>query len=269
MTRFQQQSVRRVRLKRAALWAALICGLVFWVSFGLALHGGLSGPVVWAGAPLLRLSQSIGGGLYEFSAGFKSKQVLQAQNDLLAQQLAEANWKLLQAQALQQELSRLRNFAVAAESQVVLARVLSKPPRSPYDSLLVDVGSAQDVNLGDHALAGEAILLGEVVEVHSHTSLVRLFSTPGLEYNVAIGPDRIQAKAVGQGSGNFATLLPRGVHVAEGDAVIVPVLGDYIFATVAAVEGNDTDTFQKILFRNPVNMAELSAIHIVPAPATD
>jgi cell shape-determining protein MreC len=103
-----------------------------------------------------------------------------------------------------------------------------------------------------------------VTEVYQRSSIVTLFSSPGVLTSVVIGPSHIQATAEGKGGGNFEAVLPRGVAVQEGDAILMPGINPLLFGTILKILAAPSDSFQTILFKNPVNMFELYYLELVP-----
>src|SRR3989304_1524613 len=84
-----------------------------------------------------------------------------------------------------------------------------KPPKSLYDTLVVDAGSREGIQVGEKVLYGDNIMIGEIAEVFEKTSKVRLFSSSGEVIDVTIGKRAVPALAVGIGGGNFEIQIPR------------------------------------------------------------
>ncbi len=145
----------------------------------------------------------------------------------------------------------------------VVGRVLAKPNVTPYDTFIVDVGKSDGVEVNDRVIADNYFVIGEVSKVFTKTSIVTLFSAPGKKTNVIIGPTNILVIAEGLGGGNFRTKLPRGVDIKKGDNISLADIGTNTFGRVEKIVATPADQFQTILFKNPVNMAELRFLHIV------
>jgi rod shape-determining protein MreC len=191
-----------------------------------------------------------------------SKRGLTAENDRLKTELEEAKTNFLLVGILERENAELKRLLGREdEREGVLATVLVKPPKSPYDTLLLDVGALQGVALGD-AVMLHAVSLGEISEVFAHTSTARLFSSPDAKTPVTIGEDGIQAEALGKGGGNFEVRVPKEVDVHEGDPVYVPSISPSVFGVVESVTSEPTDAFQKVLFKTPINIATLRWVEI-------
>jgi cell shape-determining protein MreC len=91
---------------------------------------------------------------------------------LIAQE--EAQMLRRENEALKKELGRESGTTAG-----VLARVLTLPQRTLYDTIIIDAGSAEGVVSGAVAFAFDAIALGTITDVGEHRSTVQLFSAPG------------------------------------------------------------------------------------------
>lgn len=140
-------------------------------------------------------------------------------------------------------------------SSTIIAFILKKPPFTAYDSYIVDIGSNNGINVGNRVFSIGNVLLGEISEVNSDTSKVKLYSSFGEKFNVNIGKN-VQTTAIGKGGGTFEVILPRDTDIKEGDAVIAPDIHTSIFGIVQKVIIDPAKTFYTILFSQPVNIYE-------------
>ena len=142
----------------------------------------------------------------------------------------------------------------------ILSVILARPPRIPYDSLIIDVGQDHDVQVGDLVYGEMDYLIGHIDAVYSQSSEVKLFSAPGEKIDVLLGSSTIPVVAEGRGGGNFYIKVPKNIVVAEGDEVTVPSLASIVLGTAEKVESSDGDAFSYIYFKLPVS---LNALHYV------
>lgn len=193
---------------------------------------------------------------------FSSKSSIEAENVKLKNQLAQVQVAVDRDKLLVQENSDLKELLGRhSKSTSILVTVLAKPPRSLYDTLVVDVGSTDQVSIGDIVIALGQVPIGIVTTVNPHTSTVQLYSSAGQKIDVRIGKD-IQATAEAQGGGNFLIKLPKGTVVAEDDPISAPNIGAEIFGHVENIETSENDPFLYVRFSLPVNMSELHFLQI-------
>lgn len=99
------------------------------------------------------------------------------------------------------------------------AQILARPPQSPYDVLLINKGNKQGVAVGAPVWWPPGIFLGEVVEVRSDNSLVRLVSSQGTRH-VGRFDSRIVTETEGRGGGAMRATVPAGAEVATGTLAV-------------------------------------------------
>jgi cell shape-determining protein MreC len=196
---------------------------------------------------------------------FRSKKALINEKIVIEQKLFLAGNLLAINETLQKENDSLKDLLGRKEikNNTVLAAILVKPPLTPYDMLTVDVGSNQNIKVGDKVIANANIYIGEVSEVYVNSAKVILYSTPGRKLAVVLGNNSVTVEAVGIGGGNFNIYMPKEVEVKEGDVITVPSITANVFGIVEKVNFKETDSFQTVLFKSPVNISELSFVEII------
>jgi rod shape-determining protein MreC len=200
------------------------------------------------------------------SLGFnllKIKADLIRENQELKSNLADLRVRLLEKDLLLKENEELKNLLGRSdETDFLLSRILSKPPQSPYDSLIIDIGENKGLIKGQEVYASDFVLIGKIDEVYSNTSKVKLFSAPGEEHEVEIGEENIRTTAIGLGGGNFEIKLPRGVDVKVGDQISSPSLNINMLGIIETIETKPQNPFQKILFKNPFNFSQTKWVQV-------
>lgn len=139
----------------------------------------------------------------------------------------------------------------------ILAAVLQRPPFSPYDELIIDIGHDYNLSTSSMVYVSGGILIGRVVDVLNTTAKVKLFSSPNEKYEVLVGTSHTPATAIGRGGGQYETNVSRDTVVKEGDFVLNSALNDKPFGIVSAVLLDPTLPFETILFAPPVNIYQL------------
>lgn len=144
----------------------------------------------------------------------------------------------------------------------VIAYIIKKPPFTAYDSFILDIGTNSRVKKGDKVYVQGNFLIGEIAEVFSDTSRVKLFSSYGEKYDVLIGDKNIQATATGRGGGSFEVVIPRDLKVIEGDSVSIPNIMGSTFGIVGKVIADPARAFSTVLFSQPINIYEQKWVQI-------
>ncbi|MCE9644144.1 rod shape-determining protein MreC [Candidatus Parcubacteria bacterium] len=252
---------RRNRYVVLALLAALVLALVFGGSLILSVFSSSANALAFpltSAASVFREKVSFGASTF-----FSSKAALVSENTDLKSRLETMRAEMLDRDMLLLENRSLKEaLGRREEEETVLASVLSRPNRSPYDTLLIDVGTDRGLRAGDYALGLGSVVIGRVAAVYERSALVKLLSAPGEEQEVMIGSST-PGKAIGVGGGNFRVVLPKGSPVAIGDSIVFPAINSRIFGKVEEIATDDSDTFVRVFFQSPVNIFELRWIEIL------
>ena len=195
----------------------------------------------------------------------RSKSDLIKENYSLKKQIEKDKRDLLLTDILNSENEdfKLLLNRKSVNNRSVLATILVKPTLSPYDTLIIDIGLDQKISVGDKVVVDGNVFIGYISEVYSDSSKVILYSSPGEKVMVLIGESNIEKEAIGAGGGNFSVNIPREVEIKEGDTIVIPSISPNVFGVVERVEFKESDAFQKILFKNTVNINELKWVLVV------
>ena len=150
------------------------------------------------------------------------------------------------------------------DSNTVAVAVLTHPPQTPYDTIIIDAGSSESVTLGSEVSLPEGPLLGIVSEVFRNRAKVKLFSSPGEETNAILERDNMPVTLTGRGGGNFRLLLPRDVRVEKGDKILSTNIVPHLLAVVEEISVESTDSFKEVLARSPTNIFTLRFVFVAP-----
>lgn len=220
-------------------------------------------PLTSMAYPIWSIHRTVSSYLADSRIIFQSKKELAAENRALQRNAEFLTLRDVELELLKDENARLQELLNRRLSDTsVVGKVLVRPPVSPYDTFVIDVGSDTGIAKGDLVVA-EDVIIGSIVRVQGRTSLVQLFSAPGVTIMVSVGPENIPAEAIGKGLGNLSARLPRDLTVKEGDFVTIPSLGVRVFAVVQELRVSPTDPFQSLLFRVPINIFTLDFVEIV------
>ncbi|RJQ32320.1 rod shape-determining protein MreC [Candidatus Parcubacteria bacterium] len=197
-----------------------------------------------------------------FLSIFKNKRLLTAENETLRRENEELKNKLSVFELIKTESEELKaSLGRMGKKDYVLSYILSKPPKSPYDMIIIDAGSESGAIVGMRVIASEA-LIGHIAEVFPRSSKVRLVSFSGEETNVIVGGAKINAIGTGLGGGNIEIKIPGSVEVKQDDKILTEGGEPILVGNIDKIEKDPLSPFQKILFHLPVNLNELQKVFV-------
>ncbi len=244
---------------------AIILGVALTLGASLLIFTGLFSKTFYGTMVALSGgSQGVGQAASSFASVFKSKASLESENAELQKLIDEKDALLSDRDFLLKENANLKaNTHFMEDTGRTRARVLSKPPFTPFDVVVVAVGESDGIKEGDRVMLGE-IYLGSIEYVDKDSSRIKLLSSPDADIESYIGDDAVPASLSGKGGGNFKTSLPQGSNVKEGD-IVVSYHGNtpFMVGKVSKVIDNDDNTFMTILLTLPFNLYSLSYVEII------
>lgn len=215
------------------------------------------------GNGFVRAAKSIGSGFSSIGTGFRSKRGLVKENDALKAQLAEFEARIGERDLLARENDELKSAMERSDSaQFILSAVLTKPPRSAYDTLIIDGGEKAGIVVGQVVYANGHTPIGVVSESRAQSAVVLLYSAPRQETQGRLSPSNIDVTLVGSGGGSFVIEAPHELSVPDTAVVVTKEINPKIIATFVAVTSDPRDPFQELLFASPVNMQHLSFVQV-------
>ncbi len=214
----------------------------------LALTAVFSGPL---DAGISSLQRSVG-----YAFGYYNEPVRPISENSLIESLRSEN----------EELKLLLGRKIDAD-QKIFSVVLMRPPKTPYDSLVIDIGENQGLLPGDLVYGGMDYLIGQIEEVAPATSVVKLFSTPGERIDAFLGTGSSTSAVVveGRGGGNFYIKIPRNIVVNEGDPIVVPGINSYVLGTAENIDSGEGEAYAHVYFKLPVKLNSLQYVQVKKA----
>ncbi len=165
----------------------------------------------------------------------------------------------------QTEVNRLLELVGRKQNiNMVVAAVLTHPPQTPYDIIIIDAGSNESIAVGSEVSLPEGPILGVVSEVFSKRARIKLFSTSGEETNAILERNNVPVVLVGTGGGNFKLTLPRDTTVEKGDKILSPNIVPRLLAVVGEININSTDSFKEVLAKSPTNIFTIRFVFVAP-----
>ena len=194
-----------------------------------------------------------------------SRQALIRENTTLKEKLASAEVELSALYASQgQERTLLELLGRAVPQAGVVASILTYPPQSSYDILVIDAGSRDQVTAGARVFLPEGPELGVVSEVFPSSAKVKLFSTDKEKTNAVLERHNVPVILDGVGAGNFKIIMPRDTEVEIGDRILSAHLAPSLLAVVEDIKVEPTDAFKEVLAKSPVNIFNIRLVLIRP-----
>jgi len=251
---------RKSRFGKQALIVILVS--LALIILGYFMRARLSGITVPTFAAASLSHTGALGFLGSFSAYFRGLEQLQSENTELKGKLSASEILVLDRNTLYEENIALKEkYGRDASVNMVLASVLMRPGQTPYDTLVIDIGTNKGISVGDRVTAGGSLLLGKVEEVWSKGSLVRLYSSPGVSISGFLrGTIPIEVK--GQGGGSLRAEVPYDAKAVEGDTVSLPSIEPNIAFVVDYVEPGRGDSAAAAYLRLPVSPFELKFVEV-------
>lgn len=194
---------------------------------------------------------------------FKNKEGLREELNGLKERNIEIENELSLLDYVKKENEELKIMLSRSDKKsYILGSIISRPPKSPYDTVVIDAGSSDGLAKGMKAVAYSNVLIGYVAEVFPNASKIKLLSFPGEEISLIIENAKVSAIGFGLGGGNVEIKMPSSVVVNIGDKIISDGTFHYLLGIADKIETDLTNPFQKIIFRMPINLNELQKIGI-------
>ena len=181
------------------------------------------------------------------------------------QELREKNEKLqsalLRAQYLESVLDSYRHLE-ATSGDVLLARVLVKPPYGDSDTLILNQGEDDGVLPGMIVFSDMLVELGVVTDVFDTSSRAQLFTHNEQEIQGIIYPHNQSVVLKGYG-GSYFSEVERSIEVEEGDVVYSQRNPGRILAVVQRVIFDPRDPFKQVYLSLPHHLREVQSVGLV------
>lgn len=250
--------------KRHLLGVAIVALILIVIFFRIFSFGVVNKAALYAVKPFLYLKLGILNKWEELKINFHDKKSLQEENEALRERISRLEVKNALNEVSEKENIFLKSVFSAEEAKnFILASVISRPPLSPYDILIIDAGSGENAKEGMPVLAAGNVLLGYIADVSEGISKVKLISSFNEETNVILESSGVSAIAVGTGGENFKITLPRQIKVEAGEKVLTLGTRPYLLGFVEKIESQATDPYQKIIFRLPINIQNLNQVFLL------
>ncbi len=168
---------------------------------------------------------------------------------------------ILEARLKEQEA--LGSLHTLEERPAKIATVLSIPPQSPYDVILIDAGRQDGIQPGEKVFA-KSTLIGFVDEVGEGSAKVKLISYPELETEALLESLLLNITLEGYGGLNMIFIAPQDLEIKIGDRVISNTTPSYLIGEIGYIKSKESEALQTVYLRPPFNLRHLRFVEIRP-----
>ena len=211
--------------------------------------------------PIWTVKNTVSNSLFRVGDFFVFKSSLIKENTELKDKVAKLELKMADYDILEKEVEDLKmEVGRVGNSRRFMASILSKPPNSPYDTLLIDVGTSLGLQIGHKVYLSDNIIIGTVTSVTEKTSVATLFSSSGQKQRATLLRTGTTFELSGHGGANFIMEVPKESDILVGDIFIYPGIMQSVIGNVYYINTNSQSSFKAVYLRIPGNV--FSAKHI-------
>ena len=224
----------------------------------------ISAPVSAAGVWVTTPFRAVGGWASGLAVSREEIETLRKQNDELRVRVAE----LEEARLENARLQTLVGFIEARELDAVGARVIGRPPSGWDGVITIDRGTADGVERAMPVIAPQG-LLGQTIEVTSHSAKVRLITDQRSGLAAIIQPTRAEGIVEGSIEGVLSMeYVSRESTVVVGDIVLTSGMGGVypkglLVGEVESAELLESDLYHQIRIRPSAQVAGIEEVIVL------
>lgn len=246
----------------------IIAGIITLICIILlrwAFPQGLGNALDQVATPFLKADNASSGFFSKFVMFIKSRNTIIDENRSLKERLEMQEKDIVYLSTLQEEYDVLMEmYGRHTEQERVIASVLKSPPRTPYDTLIVDVGMKENVSEGNIVIGNGSVALGSISTAQDQTSKVLLFSSSGVKVGAFVGQSTsTPIMLTGRGGGSFEADVPQDTDIAVGDVLILPGVPLSIIGTVVEIDSDVQNSFKKVFVRAALNFNSIRFVEII------
>jgi cell shape-determining protein MreC len=217
--------------------------------------------------PLLRGADALAWKSSVFFSGFADTAALVSRNEQLMNENATLASENQALQKREVDRAALAGSIPERDRRGIIASVISAPPVSPYDTLVLALGERGGVALGQEAFGAGGVPLGIVSSVLADFSRVTLFSAPNMSTRGWIGNSNLPIEILGAGGGALRATLARAAGVAVGDTVFAPGPGALPIGSVIRIDSDPSSPSVTFFIQPALNLFSVTWVELRDAPA--
>ena len=255
----KKQITRRRKITRNAIGFGLFLLLVF-----LGILSWTGNLFNFVGSPIWKVEKSINNSFNNLNYLFRTKAAITKENHNLIDDNLNIKLSMIDYQILKRENDQLKEILghLPESKNFILGNILSKPNHSPYDTIIIDIGTSSGIKEGDSIYVNGNISIGNIGKVYNNTSLVSLYTSPGQKTEGFMDGSNASVELVGRGGGNFEMIIPIELLAEKGAIVYLPGDTSEVIALVDDIISKPSDPFKKVLLSSPVNIQNLKWVQV-------
>ena len=194
----------------------------------------------------------------------KTKESVYKENENLVQENTNLLNSMVDYQILKNENDQLKELLgrLPVKSSFVLGNILTKPNHSLYDSIIIDIGSDNGIEIGNKVYVDSVIPIGEISKIYPKTSLVTLYSNPSQITEGVIDGSNATVGLMGRGGGNFEMTIPLDLSSEKGVMVTLPGASWEVIAIIDGVVSSASEPLKKVILHSPVNIQSVKWVEV-------
>jgi len=218
----------------------------------------------YVGRPIWETEKAIGGVFYNINYFFQTKSSLSNENKRLTEENSSVKLSMLDYVILKNENVSLKETLgrIPEVKNFILGNILTKPNHSPYDTIIIDIGSNLKVKEGDQVYADGNVPIGIIAKVYDSTSLVTLYTNPGQKTEGFVNGLNASVELIGRGGSNFEMIIPVEMQAEKGTIIYQPGSTSLVLAYIDEIISSPTDPFKRVILSSPVNIQNLKWVEI-------
>jgi len=210
--------------------------------------------------PVFRIADAFSTESRLFFNSFGDTAELASQNEILSNKntvLANENQALLKKET---DLEAILGSPATVGNSVsgISAGVVTRPPESPYDTLVIAEGSRAGIARGQEVFGNGGVPIGVVSSVLTDFSHVTLFSSPNMTITGFVGKSNISFLITGAGAGALQASIARSANVAVGDIVFVPGPGMLPIGSITRIDDDPSSPSMTLRIMPALNLFSIS-----------
>lgn len=219
--------------------------------------------IVFITTPIVYVTDAIENKFSNVFETLRFKNSLAAENKNLSDQILNLNAHFSNYDEVVRENQELKQVMNRASStNFILATVISKPPTSVYDTLIIDGGEKTGMLVGQDVYVNGDVPIGTISEVYLQSALVDLYSSPSTKMDARLDPAHIDVTLFGRGGGNFLVSVPHDLSVDQNSVVVSKEINPHILGKLEKTISDPRDSSQTLIFSSPININQLSYVEV-------